>query len=324
VGGDWYDVFPLPAGRVALAVGDVVGHGIDAAAVMGQLRTALRAYAIEGHEPAAVVDRVSSLMWHLGPHSMTTLAYIVVDLAGESLELVNAGHPPPLVVGPTGTAEFVPTKGGIALGATPSAVYRAETFALPTGAIVFLYTDGLVEVRGESIDAGLERLRELAAGFTQVEALCSAVAEHIVPEVPADDIAFIAARIPPLADELTRRWPATPDVLAGIRRLLRRWLSDRKASEDEIYDITVACQEACANAIEHAYAPGPAAFELGLAHDRGVVRLTIRDQGRWRDARGDNRGRGLPLMRELMDTVDVRESPEGTEVVLCKHLGGTP
>ena len=96
LGGDWYDVFELPGGRVALAVGDVVGHGVGAAAVMAQLRTALRAYAAEGHPPGAVVERVNRLMWSLGPTAMTTLAYGVLDPAEEELELVIAGHPPPL------------------------------------------------------------------------------------------------------------------------------------------------------------------------------------------------------------------------------------
>jgi anti-sigma regulatory factor (Ser/Thr protein kinase) len=302
-------------------VGDVVGHGVDAAAVMAQLRTALRAYAIEGHSPAAVAERVSTLMWQLGPSSMTTLAYGVIDPGAETIELVNAGHPPPLLISPDGTAEFLPSTGGVALGATTTSVYTSETFSLPTGSIVFLFTDGLVETRGESIDVGLERLREAASGFADVDALCAAIAERLVPNAPRDDVAFIAARVPPLTDQMSTRWPATPDILASIRQVLRRWMARLGASEDEIFDITVATQEACANAIEHAYAPGPAAFELLLDHDAGRIRITIRDRGRWREPRGENRGRGLPLMRTLMDDVDVQETAGGTEVVLAKALG---
>lgn len=96
IGGDWYDAFPLSPSRVALVVGDVVGHGVHAASVMAQLRTALRAYANDEHAPVAVVERVSRLMWDLGPRAMTTLAYVIIDVQHESLELVNAGHPPPL------------------------------------------------------------------------------------------------------------------------------------------------------------------------------------------------------------------------------------
>jgi serine phosphatase RsbU (regulator of sigma subunit)/anti-sigma regulatory factor (Ser/Thr protein kinase) len=320
LGGDWYDVFPLPRGRIALAVGDVVGHGIAAAAVMAQLRTALRAYAYEDHDPATAVDRVNQLMWHLGPGAMTTLVYLVVDPAAESLELVNAGHPPPLLVGADGSATFLEAHGGIALGASSTAVYAAETFAMPTGSIVFGYTDGLVEVRGESIDVGLERLRGVATGFSDVAALCATVVDRLVDDAPADDVAFIAARVPPLADHMVTRWPAEAGSLASIRYLLRRWLRRTGAGHDETYDMLVACQEACANAVEHAYAPGRAGVELELLHAEGKIRFTIRDQGRWRPPRGENRGRGLPLMRALMDGVEIRETGAGTEVELVRTL----
>jgi anti-sigma regulatory factor (Ser/Thr protein kinase)/putative methionine-R-sulfoxide reductase with GAF domain len=306
LGGDWYDVFELDAGRIALAVGDVVGHGMEAAAVMGQLRTALRAYAAEGHPPATAVGHVNHLMSTLGPNAMTTLVYLVLDPTAESLQLVTA---------------FLTVHGGIPLGATATAVHRAEAFPLLTGSIVLLYTDGLVERRRESIDAGLERLRALAEGFDDVEQLCAAIVERLVPDEPADDIAFIAARVPPLGDHLHTQWPARADSLAGLRHLLRRWLRARGAGPDEGYDIVVACQEACANAIEHAYAPGAAAFEVELALEARTVRITVRDHGQWRPARGENRGRGLPMMRALMDAVDVRESPAGTEIVLTRTLG---
>jgi anti-sigma regulatory factor (Ser/Thr protein kinase)/putative methionine-R-sulfoxide reductase with GAF domain len=323
LGGDWYDVFPVPDGRVAVVVGDVVGHGVAAAAVMAQLRTALRAYAADGHPPGAVVDRVNGLMWQLGPLAMTTLVYLVLDPAKESLELVSAGHPPALVVSPTGAAAYLASQGGIALGATQTATYRSETFPLPTGATVFVYTDGLVERRGESIDLGLERLRVLAEGFSDVDSLCSSVLENMITDGPADDVAFIAARVPPLADHLTTRWPATPASLATIRHLLRRWLVSRGATDDEAYDIVVACQEACANAVEHAYDSHAAEFEVEALHADGGVTLTVRDRGRWRPPRGQNRGRGIPMMRALVDTVDVRQTPDGTAVVLERNLGKT-
>jgi serine phosphatase RsbU (regulator of sigma subunit)/anti-sigma regulatory factor (Ser/Thr protein kinase) len=321
LGGDWFDVFPVPNGRIALVVGDVVGHGIEAAAVMGQVRTALRAYAVEGHPPAAVVDRVNYLMWNLGPGAITTLSYLVLDPAEESLELVNAGHPPPLVVDAAGAATFLAPSGGIALGASPTAVYRSATFPLGTGAVVFLYTDGLVENRNESIDVGLERLRALAEGSDDPERLCAAVVDELVPEAPADDIAFIAARVPPLADHVRTTWPATPGNLSAVRHLVRRWLRTRGAGEDETYDIVVACQEACANAIEHAYGPGAAEFEVEALLEGRSVRIVVHDHGRWRDPRGENRGRGLPMMRALMDEVDVRRSAGGTQVVLTRRLG---
>jgi serine phosphatase RsbU (regulator of sigma subunit) len=163
LGGDWYDVFELPGGRIVLAVGDVVGHGVAAAAVMAQLRTALRAYAVEEHRPAAVVEAVNRMMWDLGPSAMTTLAYLELDPGDESLELVLAGHPPPLLTRPDAPPEYVPLQGGMVLGASQGSRYAARTMPFPAGTTIVLYTDGLVERRGASIDAGLDRLRELVA-----------------------------------------------------------------------------------------------------------------------------------------------------------------
>jgi anti-sigma regulatory factor (Ser/Thr protein kinase) len=305
---------------VALAVGDVVGHGLQAAAIMGQLRTALRAYAVEGHPAAMVVDRVNYLMSSLGPNAMTTLAYLVLDPAHETLEMVNAGHPPPLVVDPSGEARFLTPPPGVALGATASAVHESATVDLPTGSIVFLYSDGLVERRRESIDVGLERLRSMAEGFTDPEALCRDVVS-LVADGPTDDVAFIAARVPPLDPRLSTVWPARPTSLADIRHLLRRWLLTHGAGDEETYDIVVASQEACANVIEHAYGPGEATFAVLADLDDGVVRITVRDTGRWREPRGSNRGRGLPMMRALMDTVEVRDTLDGTDLVLARRLG---
>jgi GAF domain-containing protein/anti-sigma regulatory factor (Ser/Thr protein kinase) len=320
LGGDWYDVFPLVGGRVAVAVGDVVGHGVEAAAVMAQLRTAVRAYAADGHSPGAVVDRVNNLMLNLGPLAMTTMLYLVIDPATESLELVNAGHPPALVVEPSGPAHFLWASGGVPLGATAAATYEAERFSLPTGSTVFIYTDGLVERRGESIELGLERLREFAEGTVDPETLCVTVCERLVPEEPDDDVAFIATRIPPLDDHVTTTWRVSPDSLAPIRYLLRRWLLNRGASEEQAYDVIVAAQEACANAVEHAYGPGAAKFEVDLRWDDGRVTITVTDRGQWRPPRGENRGRGLPLMHTLMDEVDVRHTDEGTTVTLIRTL----
>jgi GAF domain-containing protein/anti-sigma regulatory factor (Ser/Thr protein kinase) len=321
LGGDWYDAFMLPGGRIVVCVGDVVGHGLEAAAVMAQLRTALRAYATDGSDPASTVERVNRLMWQLGPTSMTTLAYAVIDPGAESLGLVNAGHPPPLVIAPDGDAEYLPLQGTLALGASPLANYRCEAHPFPTGSTIVLYTDGLVERRGYSIDDGLERLRELARGAGDLEVLCSTLVEQMVPDHAPDDVAIAAARIPPISEQLRARWPAEKEALVGVRQVLRRWLHAHGATEDETFDITVASQEACANAVEHAYGPGRRTFQIEATYTPGRVRLVIRDEGRWRPPRGTHRGRGLPLMRALMEHVDVEHTDKGTTVVLERSIG---
>jgi GAF domain-containing protein/anti-sigma regulatory factor (Ser/Thr protein kinase) len=321
LGGDWYDAFMLPGGRIVTVVGDVVGHGLAAAAVMAQLRTALRAYAADGHPPATTVERVNRMMWQLGPIAMTTLAFAVIDPSGETLDLVNAGHPPPLVIDPDGHADYLPLQGGLALGASPLATYRCDRHTFPTGSTVVLYTDGLVERRGRSIDDGLEQLREIAAGGGDLETLCTTVIERMVPDEAPDDIAIAAARIPAIADRLKARWPAEKEALVGVRQVLRRWLHTHGATEDETFDITVATQEACANAVEHAYGPGRRTFEIEATYDRGHVRLVIRDEGRWRPPRGEHRGRGVPMMEALMERVDIEHTAAGTTVVLERTIG---
>jgi serine phosphatase RsbU (regulator of sigma subunit)/anti-sigma regulatory factor (Ser/Thr protein kinase) len=324
LGGDWYDVFPTGGGRIGVAVGDVVGHGLPAAALMAQLRTALRAYAFEGHGPSEVVDRLNRLLAYLEPTTMTTTAYLELDPENQSMRIVTAGHPPPLVIEPGGRARYLAVPSGVALGVSRASRYRDDEHALPTGSTILLYTDGVVEVRGEGLDAGLERLRRLAErGHASVDALCDAIIDEMVVDGrPADDVALLAARVLPLGDRLVTRWPARADALAGIRHLLRRWLRDHGATDDEIYDIAVACQEACANAVEHAYAPGDEAFGVDAVSSGGTIEITIRDQGQWRRARGTHRGRGMPIMESLMDSVHVQHTPDGTTVVLRRVLAG--
>jgi GAF domain-containing protein/anti-sigma regulatory factor (Ser/Thr protein kinase) len=322
VGGDWYDLFPLPDGRIGMAIGDVVGRGLDAAALMAQLRTTLRAYALQGQDTAAVLGGVDGVLRFLG-ETMTTAAYLVVDPAAGTLALASAGHPPPLVIAPDGSASFLEIAGGIALGVSATASYREEHFELLPGSTILLYTDGVVEVRGEPLDEGLERLRAIAGrGHPSVDALCDAVVNELVAGTrSADDVALVAVRIEPFGDRLVTRWPARFAVLASVRDLLRRWLTHHGATADEAYDITVASQEACANAIEHAYGPGEQAFDLEARRSGDVIEIVVRDHGQWRTPRGVHRGRGLPLMEALMDSVAVDRGDAGTTVVLRRAVG---
>jgi anti-sigma regulatory factor (Ser/Thr protein kinase) len=323
VGGDWYDVFALSRGEIALAIGDVMGHGIGAAAMMAQVRTGLRAYAQDGHSPAQVVERLNRLAMSLDPSRMTTLAYITVDLDRERLCMVNAGHLPPLVRHPGGEVEFLPLEGDVPLGVAPATRYHEREIELRAGSTLVLVTDGAVEVRGESLDAGLERLRALVGREKRLERLTEAVARGDARgRAATDDVAVLAARLLPLPERLQTTWPAQAETLAGMRPLLRRWLAHWGAGADEIYDITVAVQEASANAIEHAYGPGRATFEVEAVHDGRVITVCVRDRGRWRAPRGTHRGRGLSMMRALMESVDVQQGDHGTTVVMRRTLRG--
>jgi len=318
IGGDWYDVFPLVAGQVALVIGDVMGHGVAAAALMAQLRTALRAYALEGHEPAAVAERLNHLLIPLRPTSMTTLAYVVLDTERETARMISAGHPPPLVALPGEAPQYLNVEGDPPLGVAPGHRFTEHTFSLPADSRLVMVTDGAIEVRGEPLDAGLERLRAQAAELPSPPALCDAVTARPSHE---DDLAVIAVRVAALPEHFRSAWPADAGALRVLRQSLRRWLGKWGADPDEIYDITVAVQEASANAVEHAYAPGSAAFEVDAHHDDGVITVIVHDRGQWREARGgDQRGRGLPIMESLMEKVDVERTEHGTTVRLKRTL----
>jgi serine phosphatase RsbU (regulator of sigma subunit)/anti-sigma regulatory factor (Ser/Thr protein kinase) len=321
IGGDWYDAFSLGREGVALVVGDVMGHGITAAAMMAQMRTGLRAYALDGHPPAGVADRLNRLALSLGAHQMTTLLYALLDLEHERMCVVSAGHVPPLLRAPDGQTVTLELVGDAPLGISPASSYREHRFDFPTGSTLFLFTDGAVEVRGEEIDRGIARLTRLVTADHDLEEVCEAISAGAARGQTADDdVAVLAARLDPLPDELHTSWPARTETLAAMRPLLRRWLAGQGAGDEEIYDITVAVQEASANAVEHAYAPGAATFDLEARVEAGVVVFEIRDRGRWREPRGTHRGRGITMMRALMESVDVNHDEHGTKVVLRRRL----
>ena len=166
-----------------------------------------------------------------------------------------------------------------------------------------LVTDGAAGVRGEPIDAGLERLRVLSEQEPDARRLCECdlgAARGRAARATTTSRCSSPTYFGALPSGSLTRWPADAEALRGLRHLLRRWLMGHGASADEAYDITVAVQEAAANAVEHAYAPGVAAFTVEAEHRDGMITVVITDRGSWREARGKNRGRGLPLMRVLM------------------------
>jgi GAF domain-containing protein/anti-sigma regulatory factor (Ser/Thr protein kinase) len=324
VGGDWYDVIELKHGRIGLAIGDVVGHGLRAAALMGQLRTGLRAYALDGREPPEVLERADRLLQTIRGRGMATAAYGIFDVDSGELRLANAGHPPPLVVSPTGEPRFLEVAPGPPLGTVASPSYPETSTHLAPEETVLMYTDGLVEVRGESLQVGFDRLAATAKGALSADGLCQQVIHALVPqEGPQDDVAVVALQNAQIPTEIAMRLPAHPEVLTQVRHVIRRWLRQFGASRDDIAAITLACGEACANAIEHAYAPTPALFEVEAHVDDGIVTVAVRDSGQWRAPRGKHRGRGLRIIESSMDSIEVRQADGGTEVVMGRRLSGS-
>jgi PAS domain S-box-containing protein len=323
VGGDWYDAIALEGGGVGLAMGDVVGHGIEAAAMMGELRNAVRAYALEGLSPSEVVARLDRLVQRLEGDQMATLVYAVIDADWSNVCFASAGHPPPLLLGPDGAAEYLWDGRSMPLGVGGAVEYGESMASLEGGSALALYTDGLVEVRGEALDSGLKRLSDaVVAGPTQPEALCDHVIGALLGSRAArDDVAFLALRTQPLESEsMELNLPTDPVSLRYARRLLGRWLEQAGATREEAWEIELASHEACANAIEHAYRFGEAVVHLDAALVDGEVALTVRDSGRWREPDPGDRGQGIDLMKALMDHVSVNGGPDGTEVELRRRL----
>jgi anti-sigma regulatory factor (Ser/Thr protein kinase) len=190
------------------------------------------------------------------------------------------------------------------------------------GSLLLLYTDGLVERPGELIDEGLARLAErVRDGSEDTQELCDHVLAGLVPSGGApDDVALLALRNLPVPDRFTAEFMAEPTSLAPVRSLLRRWLGYAGAGEQEIAEITTACGEAATNAIEHAGNVNGSVFLVSGNRDGDTVELEVRDHGSWRQERADDQGRGLEMMRTLMDAVAVEPSPDGTVVRLSRRL----
>jgi PAS domain S-box-containing protein len=323
VGGDWYDVLERPDGRVALVVGDVAGHGLRAAASMGQLRNAFRAYGMVEASPAEVVARINRLVMSGVEQVMATVLYLVLDRENGEVAWSAAGHPPPLVIAPDG-ARYLEGGRSVPIGAADPAVFREATAILPPGSSLLLYTDGLVERRDTPLEDRLTQLADAAAaGGDELGELCEHVISHVLGDGDlSDDVALLAVRPLPVADtEISLTLPAEPGSLAQLRRRLARFLHATGATELEQYEITLTICEAAGNAIEHAYGPGDATYEVEVRFEAGELTAVVRDNGSWRDKRGEHRGRGLSIIEDLMDEVEVERADGGTLVRMRRRVG---
>jgi PAS domain S-box-containing protein len=324
VGGDWYDVLERPDGRVALVVGDVVGHGLRAAATMGQLRNAFRAYGLVESSPSEVVARINRLVMSGVEDVMATVLYLVLDRETGELSFSAAGHPPPLVLAPDGPY-FLEGGRSVPIGASDPAVFREASAVLPPGSSLLLYTDGLVERRDEALDRRLDKLAAVAGSSDGgLDALCERVIEAVLGQgEPGDDVALLAVRpLPAASDHISLTLPADPSSLAGLRRRLARFLHATGASEGEQYEVMLTICEAAGNAIEHAYGPGDATYDVEVAFVDGELVATVRDSGSWRERRDEHRGRGLSIIEKLMDDVNVAAEEQGTVVTMRRRLAG--
>jgi GAF domain-containing protein/anti-sigma regulatory factor (Ser/Thr protein kinase) len=322
VGGDWYDVVSVPNSTLGLVMGDVVGRGIAAASLMGQIRNALRAYAFAQSDPGIVLEQLNELFaeWGTIGH-MATLVYGVFDIDSGELRLASAGHPPPIVRKADGTTHVIDDVRGVPLGAIYGSRYPTLSLTLDPGDTLLFYTDGLIEDRQTAFDDGLMKVRHaLSASKGNLEELASLVLDTASAGRDVDDdVALLALRFVPLGDEVHLSLPTEPWVLKPLRAALRRWMREAGANEEEVFQMLVAAGEACANTMRH---PGGRVRRFVLDGDRnGQIRLSVRDRGRWRESNGrTSGGRGLTLIDGFVDHLDIVKGPPETVVSMSRRL----
>ena len=324
VGGDWYDLFTLPSGWLCVVIGDVVGHGLRAAVVMGRLRSALRAYALQGGDPAAVLARLDRKVQHFEPGSMATVLFAKFDPRFERLQVSSAGHLAPVFAWPGEPAELVDLPVDPPLGVKAGLRRHTTIVDVPPGGLLCFYTDGLVERRGRTLDEGLRRLCESVTAGPADSVSTTVMSRLIGSQPPDDDVALLTLRR--RADTevaaLDLVLPAAPDSLRQIRRAVGRWLSATDATQDEIADLQLAIGEACSNVVEHAYGPRGGAVTVRMTLDPPDVLVTVHDSGSWRPPRGHNRGRGTLVMQRCCDELRVEHGLAGTVVFIRRRLSG--
>ena len=325
VGGDWYDAFHLPSGALALVVGDVVGHGLDAAIVMGQLRGAVRALA-PACEPARLLEHLDVFVETLPDAGMATIAYVELDPETGRMRYACAGHPPPLVVSSLGESRYLWEGRSAAIGSLLGMEREDAVMELGAGETLVLYTDGVIERRNESLDRGLERLALAAVAPLDPGQLVEHIPDVLLEgQTQDDDVCVLAARRAPVEARFVHTFPASPAELAPLRARLRAWLDDAGLEREVVDGVLLGVSEAAANSIEHGLGfdeSGRVTVEAHVDGD-GRLELTVRDDGRWRAARSDpDRGHGLHIIETLMDGMSVDRLSSGTVVRMARSVKG--
>ena len=310
VGGDWYDVIPLPGGSVAAVIGDVAGHSVHAATVMGQVRNALRAYALEGHSPAVVMERVNRFLAVVEPAEMVTCCYVELSQEQGTATIVRAGHPPPVLALPGEGAWLLDVEGGLPLGVDEETSYVESTVLLEQGATVVLYTDGLIERSDLPVDVGLDRLRDAIerAAWRDVDTMAGeTMAATVGDTATPDDAAVLVLRVhevamPQVVRDVSRRLPADPASAAAARRFVADVLGEWEVPE-LLDTVLLLTSELVTNAVLYTADD----VELRLAMIDGRVRVEVVDSSGERPVRlrsadpSATSGRGLLLVEAMAD-----------------------
>ncbi|BBZ41969.1 SpoIIE family protein phosphatase [Mycobacterium conspicuum] len=324
IGGDWYDVLPVGDHRIGIVVGDCVGRGLPAAAIMGQLRSSARALLLTGAEPAVLLEQLDAAAALIPDAYCTTVFLAILDTESGVLEYSNAGHMPAVLASAgSGTTALTGAR------SVPLAVRRdgprpQVSQLLPPGSTLMLFTDGLVERKHESIDDGIARAADVLVGTTKLplDAVADAMLGELAPAAGYDDdVAMVIYRheLVPLRIESE----ASADKLSGIRRRLSRWLRAADVPDELAADIVLVISEACTNSVEHAYrgqSAGTMLIEVEALE--GEVRARVGDWGSWKPppAQPRNGGRGLPLIKAISSAVELDCTEDGTTVDISFQL----
>jgi serine phosphatase RsbU (regulator of sigma subunit)/anti-sigma regulatory factor (Ser/Thr protein kinase) len=318
IGGDWYEVVPRADGTVVVVVGDVSGHGLDAATMMASLRFAIRAYAADGDGPATILDKLARLVNVGRDGHFATVLCGVVDPAAGTATWADAGHLRPLLVA-DGRRRFLPVPVGPPVGVGTGVEYAEQQGDLPASGTLLLYTDGLIERRDESIDVGFDRLAH-AAGQADAEPLADAlftVVRHTIPDGCDDDAALLGIRWHRAAGAgssgaapASRAFPAPPAAVTDARLHVIRALDG--APDDVVETVALLVSELATNSVRHArdgftvtVEPGPARIRVAVA-DRGPGHPRTRSPGPV-----ETSGRGLVIVEALSDAWGVDPAPDG-------------
>ncbi|MEV4331101.1 SpoIIE family protein phosphatase [Streptomyces sp. NPDC049597] len=327
VGGDWYDVIPLSGARVGFVVGDVAGRGMNAAATMGRLRTTVAALAALDLAPEELLARLDDLVVQAGAIRTAdeaedqafgvTCLYAIYDPVSRRCVMARAGHPPPVLVTPGGRAELLDLPAGppLGLGGLP---FESAEVEVPEGAVLALYTDGLVESRDRDIDLGIRALCEVVSdpGSDPLENLCDSATAALLPQPPEDDAALLLVRMHALAEDLVSTWdiPADPGEVARARSLVGEQLERWEIGEGASFTVELAVSELVTNAIRYGRPP----IRLRLIRERGLI-VEVSDGGHTsphlrRAAMEDEGGRGLFLVAQMTQRWGTRYTPTGKTI----------
>lgn len=337
-GGDWFDAIPVGSGQVALAVGDVVGHGAAAAAVMGQLRAVLAGFLVEGADPGEALARLDRFVARV-PGARGATAWVgVLDSRRGRLRSASCGHPPPMVVAAEGKSRNLSLVVGGPLG-LPGPAHRVGEDELAPGELLLGYSDGLVELGDTGMEGGVAALGEAVAAARlhhrdtrpaadALDLVCELTVDLATQEGQLDDATLLAVELVdgppgPIAVDI----PSDRPELTLLRQELADWMGAAGAGEEDVLAVTLAVSEAVENAIEHGYrdAPGTVGVEGELDGD-GRVSFTITDRGRWRTPPVDpkHRGRGMSMIRQCVDNVELESLEPGTAVQFDRELRRAP